>query len=235
MKHEIIGNCKLYHGDSREIIQQLIDCVDVVITDPPYGVYLGEMKNGNAIRKSQISYENFTDTPEYVISIVIPIIEMSLKIAKRALITPGKRNMWVYPKPDDWGVWFNPAGASYDKWGFICAQPILYYGKDPKPGKSSSSILSSLTGGTKDIKNILHPCPKPERFMNWAVNKASIEGETVLDPFMGSGTTGIACINLKRKFIGVEIEEKYFDVACKRIKIAASQQQLDFGTGEAAV
>jgi DNA modification methylase len=54
------------------------------------------------------------------------------------------------------------------------------------------------------------------------VNKASLEGETVLDPFMGSGTTGVACVNIGRKFIGIEIVEKYFDAACKRIEIAVA-------------
>ena len=62
--------------------------------------------------------------------------------------------------------------------------------------------------------------------MRWAINKASIEGETILDPFMGSGTTGVACANLGRKFIGIEIEEKYFDIACRRIADAYKQPRL---------
>jgi DNA modification methylase len=80
----------------------------------------------------------------------------------------------------------------------------------------------------------LHPCPKPLKFTTWCVNKVSLEGETVLDPFMGSGTTGVACVNIRRRFIGIEIEEKYFDVACKRIEIAVSQRQFDFGEAEHA-
>jgi DNA modification methylase len=58
------------------------------------------------------------------------------------------------------------------------------------------------------------------------VARATRPNETVLDPFMGSGTTGVACANLGRKFIGIEIEEKYFDIACKRIEIAYSQPRL---------
>ncbi|MDR1278602.1 MAG: site-specific DNA-methyltransferase, partial [Treponema sp.] len=69
---------------------------------------------------------------------------------------------------------------------------------------------------------------KPLKFTTWAVNKASLEGETVLDPFMGLGTTGVACVNIRRRFIGIEIVEKYFDVACKRIELAAAQGQFDF-------
>jgi site-specific DNA-methyltransferase (adenine-specific) len=62
--------------------------------------------------------------------------------------------------------------------------------------------------------------------MEWLVNRASRSGETILDPFMGSGTTGVACANLGRKFIGIEIEPKYFDIACERIRAAQAQQRL---------
>ena len=62
--------------------------------------------------------------------------------------------------------------------------------------------------------------------MRWLVNKASLPNETILDPFMGSGTTGVACVNLGRKFIGVEIEPRYFDIACKRIDEATRQPRL---------
>ena len=62
----------------------------------------------------------------------------------------------------------------------------------------------------------------------WLVNRVTLLGETVLDPFMGSGTTGVACANLGRKFIGIEIEPKYFDIACKRIEEAQRQQRFEF-------
>jgi site-specific DNA-methyltransferase (adenine-specific)/modification methylase len=229
MIKETIGPCELYLGDCRDILP-FIQAADATITDPPYGVLLGEVKNGDAMKKGQIPYETFSDTPEYIQDVVVPVINICLNISKRALITPGGRNMWAYPKPDDWGVWYNPAGTSRGRWGFILAHPILYYGRDPKIGKGQTpSSVPYLSGGLRNIKNILHPCPKPLKFMNWAVNKASLEGELVLDPFMGSGTTGVACINLKRRFIGIEIEKKYFDFACKQIEAAAAQKQFDFG------
>jgi len=63
--------------------------------------------------------------------------------------------------------------------------------------------------------------------MRWAVEKASLCDETVLDPFMGSGTTGVACAQLgRRKFVGIEIEPRYFDIACKRIEDAQRQGKL---------
>jgi DNA modification methylase len=115
----------------------------------------------------------------------------------------------------------------------MLASPILYYGKNPKSvTKSGASSVWRMHDRDKEIK-ALHPCPKPLKFITWAVDKVSLEGETVLDPFMGSGASGVACVNLNRKFIGIEIEERYFDVACKRIELAAAQGQFDFEEREA--
>ena len=72
-----------------------------------------------------------------------------------------------------------------------------------------------------------HPCPKPIRQMIWMVNRMTRnKDDSILDPFMGSGTTGVAAIQLGRKFIGIEREPKYFDIACKRIEQAVAQGQL---------
>ncbi len=71
-----------------------------------------------------------------------------------------------------------------------------------------------------------HPCPKPLSWMEWLCDRASLPGDTIADPFMGSGTTGVACANLERKFIGIEIEPKYFDIACERIEAAYAQGRL---------
>ena len=68
--------------------------------------------------------------------------------------------------------------------------------------------------------------PKPLSFIIKLVGKASLPDETILDPFMGSGTTGVAAMQLGRKFIGIEIEPKYFDIACERIENAQRQETL---------
>ena len=80
-----------------------------------------------------------------------------------------------------------------------------------------------LSGG--DYKGKEHPTQKPVRVMEWCLGFLP-DAETILDPFMGSGTTGVACANLGRKFIGIEIEPKYFDIACKRIETAYLQPRL---------
>ena len=71
-----------------------------------------------------------------------------------------------------------------------------------------------------------HPTQKPVTVMEWCIRQCKKDPQTILDPFMGSGTTGVACANLGRKFIGIEIEEKYFDIACDRITAAYAQGRL---------
>ena len=70
----------------------------------------------------------------------------------------------------------------------------------------------------------VHPTQKPVALMEWCINQ--VDAETICDPFMGSGTTGVACMNLGRKFIGIEIERKYFDIACERIDQAQRQVRM---------
>jgi len=99
-------------------------------------------------------------------------------------------------------------------WGFAGFNPVLFYGKDPRDGKGQSSVMTTLTGPPSCVE---HPCSKPYVAMTWMVAKATLDGETVLDPFMGSGTTLVAAKNLGRKAIGIEIEERYCEIAAKRL------------------
>ena len=222
----IIGNATLYLGDCREILPTLPK-VDAVVTDPPYGVMLGEAGTGDERAKRQKAYTMFSDSAEYIKTVCVPAITSALAIAKRGFVTPGNRNAWLYPSPADVGVWYNPAGVGRGKWGFILAHLILYYGKDPNAGRrATASSAWALNDSVADIKNVEHPCPKPLKFAKWAVTKVSTDKEIVLDPFMGSGTTGVAAVQLGRKFIGIEIEPKYFDIACRRIEDAQRQQPL---------
>jgi len=225
-RKETIGQATLYLGDCREILPSL-GPVDAVVTDPPYGVMLGEVDNGQARAKEQQPYTMFSDTVEYLETVVVPSFSMALERARRAVVTPGNRNAFLYPRPADVGVWYNPAGTGRGKWGFILAHLIFYYGVDPRAGVSATA---SSTWGKSDpvgaIKADGHPCPKPLLFMRWMVDKASVAGEMVLDPFMGSGTTGVACMDTGRNFVGVEIEPRYFEQACERIYNAQRQERL---------
>jgi site-specific DNA-methyltransferase (adenine-specific) len=221
-----IGGATLYLGDCRDILPML-GPVDALLVDPPYGVMLGEAGTGAEKEKNQQPYTTFSDTPEYVESVVVPAVTAALAMCTRGIVTCGNRNAWKYPEPSDVGVWYNPAGTGRGKWGFILAHLILYYGKDPRAGRNATASSAwGLCDSVSSLKNTYHPCPKPELFMRWMVEKGSLVGETTLDPFMGSGTTGVAAIRLGRKFIGIEREPKYFEIACRRIEDAQRQTSL---------
>lgn len=214
---------KLMLGDCLELMRDLpAGSVDAVVTDPPYGVMLGEVSNGQAREKNQQPYAMFSDTPEYIISLVVPVIEDCIGRFGRVVVTPGNRNLWKYPPPDDIGCWYVPAATSRSKWGFACMNPILYYGKSPRAGKGDTP--NSVNMQAARDKSIEHPCAKPLKFMEWLVLKASNPGDTILDPFMGSGTTGVACVKTGRNFIGMELDSTYFAIAERRI--AEAQMQL---------
>lgn len=223
MKPVVIGNATLYLGDCREILPTLPK-VDAVITDPPYGVNY----SGSATRHSSpdgFGYESFEDTPENVRQNIVPRFVEALSIAKRGAVTPGINCSRFYPKPQAEGVIWYPSGANTGPWGFITHQPIFYYGKCPFLANSQGRRPTGFQSTEPAEKNG-HPCPKPINQMAWIVNRASRTGELVLDPFMGSGTTGVACANLGREFIGIEIEPKYFDIACRRIEDAQRQGRM---------
>lgn len=208
MREEIIGDARLILGDCREILPTLSG-IDACVTDPPYGVGM--------------AYEGTEDTPEFVRDVAVPVINDCRKIASRVILTPGIKNLFLYSRPDHTGAIYYPAGAGCNSWGFTCWQPILYYGKDPYGGQGSKPDSFSATDSAEKLA---HPCPKPIGQMRRILVRTTLAGETVLDPFMGSGTTGVACAKLGRKFIGIEIDPGYFDIACRRIQKAYDQPDM---------
>lgn len=216
----------IYHGDCREILPQL-GSVDAIVTDPPYGVNLKAKRakqrgGGVTVRMGHYS---FGDDATYIAEVVLPVISLCRQNANCVVLTPGARNLWLYPPADDVGCFFSAAGTGMGKWGFTCSQPILYYGSDPYLREGYGSRPNSL-GQTwpNDSNAIDHPCAKPIRMIAWLVRRVSLEGESILDPFMGSGTTLVAAKNLNRHAIGIEIEERYCEIASKRL----AQAVFDF-------
>lgn len=220
--------CVIYHGDCRELVP-LFSGIDVVITDPPYGVALKGKKTlrqrrqrtlrhgrTQVFRPGQYTHE---DTPEYVTTVVVPVIALCRTLAPAVVLTPGKRNLWAYPPADDVGCFYYGAGAGRSAWGFSCMTPILYYGKDPYLSAGLGSRPNSQGQSYPNDANVYdHPCVKPIRQWKWLVMKASLAGQLILDPFMGSGTTLVAAKDLGRRAIGIEIEERYCALAVHRLR-----------------
>lgn len=207
-----IGPCRLILGDCLEVLPTLDPgSVDAVVTDPPYGVSFGG-KNTKHTKRASDGYISGDDAE------IGPTTVVECVKRWRAGVYAPAVNLWDYPRPTEVGGVFCPSGAGLGRWGFIGTHPILYYGRCPylasRKGHRPNSFRSFATQEPNG-----HPCPKPVEWMVFAVEKASsIEGESILDPFMGSGTTGVACIRTGRKFIGIEKEPKYFEIACDRIR-----------------
>ncbi len=219
-RKEIIGDCTLYLGDCLEVMPTL-GKVDAVVTDPPFGI--------------NYKYNLYNDTKENLISLIKPLEIFIKDNTLRAAILCGITQIHLYSQPN-WiaAITWNTTGQ-FGKLGYTQWMPVLFYGDDVKgfgnvEGVVTKSDLYQISGGggvgfARD-ENIDHPCPKPLNIMNWAIKRFSLSGETILDPFMGSGTTGVACVKLGRKFIGIELDEKYFDIACKRIEEAYKQPDM---------
>ncbi len=230
-RSETIGDCTLYLGDCREILP-LLPRVDAVVTDPPYGI--GLTKKTSDFRgskwfdagKSLEASTAYRDDVEHVTELVREAIPAALRQASRGVVFSGPAMLMRYPEPASIGSVFTPNGAGRTAWGFQCTHPVLFYGKDPFLQDGKGGRPNSFRDEQPNREVIDHPCPKPLSWMRWAVARGTRLGEVILDPFMGSGTTGVACVKLGRKFIGIEIDSGYFEIACKRIRDAYAQPDL---------
>jgi site-specific DNA-methyltransferase (adenine-specific) len=217
-----IGPHTLYLGDCRDVMKSLAP-VDAVVTDPPYGLNLGGgEKRQDSTHLGKQAYEGYEDTYENFVSLIVPRINDSLDIARRGVVFSGP-HINEQRKPCAIGGVMVPCATGRTPWGSKQFLPMLLYGHPPeKVGCHRPTVLTSTIAAEKNG----HPCPKPLPWMKWAIRFATMEGETILDPFMGSGTTGVACAMLGRRFIGIEKERRYFDIACRRIEAALHAEPL---------
>jgi DNA modification methylase len=195
----------IYCQDCLTVLPKIPDkAIDLVLTDPPYGI--------------GCQYGQFIDTPDNVKMLVKKSIPICITKSKRVALTCGTRQITFYPESDWILCWFNRAGAGMNPWGFTCWQPILVYGKDPYLENSLGSRPDFIEHCESSEKNG-HPCPKPIFFWEKLLARTSVKNsDIILDPFLGSGTTAVAAKQLGRRFIGIEIEEKYCQIAVERLR-----------------
>lgn len=203
---ERIGNATLYLGDCREVLPTLPK-VDAVITDPPYGI--GEHGGGFRARKGQIVrvHENLGWDKQRPDAETFRLI---LDAAPLQIIWGGNYFADLLPPSKGWLYWQKLMGGDF-------ADGELAW-------TSRDKALREFTKCPKG-QGAEHPTQKPVSLMEWCIGFFP-SADTILDPFMGSGTTGVACANLGRSFIGIEREPKYFDIACRRIEDAQRQGRL---------
>ena len=198
----VIGDCTLYCGDCLEILPTL-GKVDAVVTDPPYGIGFGVKHTKWSANRGVVLGEWDNRTPN-----VTPL----LSIGENQIIWGGER--FDLPVTRGWLTWAKPDAAP------TFASTEFAWTNQDRPARHLIHSVSAT-----NAERVGHPTQKPLRVMEWCLGFLP-GARTILDPFMGSGTTGVACAKLGRKFIGIEIEPRYFDIACKRIEEAYRQPDM---------
>ena len=209
-----IGDATLYLGDCREILPTLPK-VDAVVTDPPYGI--GEAAGKNASRSNLAEAKDYgtfgwDDEP-----VPMELMDLVRKGGRWSVIFGG--NFYTLPPASCWLVWDKENGAN----DFADAE--LAWTNLPKAVRLKRWMWNGMLRAGGETRGD-HPTQKPIKIMEWAISLLPEPSKTILDPFMGSGTTGIACFNLQRSFIGIEREARFFDIACTRIEAAYAQLRL---------
>ena len=228
MRVERIGDATLYLGDCREVMAAWPECLRVsgVVTDPPFGI--------------GFKYESHVDDPASYPDFIWSVVER----AERHVVDGGPIFVWqASPNLRRLAEWFPR------DWRLFCAaknfvqmrptamqfsyDPVVVWWKPGvKPWSAGTASKDFHIANTAPViaspENIekQHPCPRPLDQILHVVEQWCQPDSTILDPFMGSGTTGVACAKLGRRFVGIEIEPKYFEIACKRIAAAYAEPRL---------
>ena len=214
-----IGNCRLIHGDCREVLP-LLPKFDAVVTDPPYGIRRAGQPAMRNCRRGRINSRTAHDDLGWDCERPpTEVFGMILKACSVAVIWGGNYFSDCLPAGSKWLVWdkgqdLNQADGELAWTNAVGALRIIRInrgeiGQDADRWRGPS----------------FHPTQKPVRLMARCIAEVG-HPESVLDPFMGSGSTGVACVRLGKSFVGIERERKYFDIACKRIENEQRQCRL---------
>ena len=227
-KETLAEDIELYLGDCREVLPTL-GRVSATITDPPYSF---QTQTGARTRNDN----------KHAGDVLVPFSVTFDDLKERLDLCGSITDRWMVASVD-WRHGISLEATPPENCKFVRAGAWVksnsapqFTGDRPAPGwefvaclHSSSGKMRWNGGGKRGVWHTSienqngHPTPKPVHLMVEWVEDFTDRGETILDPFMGSGTTGVACVKLGRKFIGIEIEPKYFDIACKRISDALKQ------------
>ena len=200
MQEEQIGECRLILGDCMEVLHTL-GKVDAVVTDPPYG--LGKRMTGGTWATNAYHY---SDMHTWDLEAKQEWIDTIIQLKVPSIIWGG--NYFIMPPSRCWFVWKKPHFPTM---------------ADCELAWCSEDANARVFDGLRSYGEKTHPTEKPLKLMQWCIEQLPEGCNTILDPFMGSGTTGVACVKMGRKFIGIEREPKYFEIAVKRITDAYKQ------------
>lgn len=252
MREEIIGDCRLILGDCRDVLPTLGE-IDCVITSPPYnqlenlsrkpsGIW-GQSGGGLGFVTNwqNAGYADDVDETEYQAQQNVIFAAISKVCNPTASLFYNHQLRWrdgdlLHPiqwfRPDGWTlrteiIWDRCGGMMFNARMFCrFDERILWFVRGAQWKWNQSHVGMGTIWKIAREQNKEHPVAFPTEIPANCIGAATDTGDTVLDPYMGSGTTGVACVKLGRKFIGVEIEEKYFSIACRRIEEATKQMDM---------
>ncbi len=205
---------QLIHGDCLDVLPTLTG-IDAVVTDPPYGINICNRSDGGSVCSVKSGNRFFGRHAWDVVRPERNIFDMMLSVSKTVVIWGGNYFTDYLPPSSQWLIW------DKGQRDFSLADCEMAWCSLPKAARvftfSRAAALS---------ENGLHPTQKPIAVMRWCIRTTTKPGDTILDPFMGSGSTGVAAVLEGRNFVGVEIDPTYYAIAQRRIADAAAQPRL---------
>jgi|SRR5690625_2734748 len=230
-REEVIGDCRLILGDCLEVLPTL-GPVDAVVTDPPYGIGIASWDHALLLDWFGEALSHLGGCgAAYVFGDSLTLSRFQTYWEDRG-VNWSARIVWTYEDgPRNSKAW---TSKHEDCLFYAGPDHKLVTPKEPSIHKDPRWGDDRLVGDVWKCPRVLgnysersgHKTQKPLALMELPIRASTKDGQTILDPFMGSGTTGVACVNLGRKFIGIEIDETYFDIACRRIEEAYRQPRL---------
>lgn len=211
---------QIINADCLDILRQLPDkCIDLVLTDPPYGI--GESKGKNKSRSKLAAAKDYGNK-EWDNS--IPSAELFseiFRVSKNQIIWGGNYFVECLKNSSCWIVW-NKLNGDND----FADCELAYTSFKSAVRKFDYLWAGMLQGNMKDKEIRIHPTQKPQPLFQWCLQNYSKEGDLILDCFSGSGTTAVACHNLKRRFICIEKDPDYWAASIKRLEAVQAQLLL---------
>lgn len=219
------GTVVLYHGDCLQILPHLSG-VDAVVTDPPWGAGINPRNNSRG--RGNRPYDRNQSARDFA-----PIAGDDKPFDPRPLLGYKQAVLWganhfsaSLPSSPFWLVWDRKANKAADSDITDC-EIAWTSGTKYRTVRMFSHMWAGFQRDSQAGEQHLHPMEKPVALLQWCMDW--IDADTVLDPFMGSGTTGVACVRTGRRFIGIELEERYCAIAKRRIQEAFADQALYAG------
>lgn len=224
IRKEVIGDATLYCGDTMEILPTLGECADMVLTDPPYLLTSGgngeyadwqlahDYKNDGKVVECDIDWPDF-----------MPLIFNAMRGDSHCYTMANNRHVQaMLVEAEKAGLRFHnllpwdKQSCTPNRWYMKNCEFTGFFFKGKAKFINNCSSQQNISCPQENYGG--HPTTKPSLLMEFYIRNSSEEGQVVLDPFMGVCSTGIAAVRSGRKFIGIELEQKWFDISCKRIE-----------------